>query len=143
MLEGPAHRAAAALGIRSPRVIAELGTASWIWGATPRLPPVREFCVGLDARARLRTDASVRVRELVLDAADLVALGPVRVTSPLRTAVDLARFREQFDDEQSAVVTALARLGGFGFAECRDLLERRRNLPLKRQALTRLSAAFG
>ena len=48
----PATRAAAALGGRTTRLIAGLGTAAWIWGATPQ-PPVRgEFLVDLTARWR-------------------------------------------------------------------------------------------
>lgn len=138
-LESPAHRAAAVRGTRSARLIAELGTAAWIWGVTDRLPPVREFCVGLDARARLRHDATVRVRELVLDADDHVRLGGAGVTSMLRTAVDLARFRPGLSDVDAASIVALGRRGGFGIPECRELLDRRRNLPKKRRALDRLA----
>ena len=138
-LEGPAHRAAAVLGDRSPRLIAELGSAAWIWGAATVLPRTAEFCVDLGARARLRPSPIVRVRELVLDAGDCVELGSVAVTSPLRTAVDLARFRETLSGDESAAIVALADLGGFDLEHCRILLNRRRNLPEKRRALQRLS----
>ncbi len=137
--EGPAHRASAVRGERSERLIAELGTAAWVWGATPVLPRPTEFCVDLGARARLRVSPLVRVRELVLDPGDRVDLGAGAVTSRVRTAVDLARFRERLSDEDAASVIELARQGGFGLAECRALLNRRRNLSQKRRALDRLA----
>ena len=152
-LEGPAHRARAVRGERSERLIAELGTAAWVWGVTPTLPRVVEFCVDLGARARLRISPIVRVRELVLDPGDRVDLGgePGRpggpggaggaaVTSRLRTAVDLARFRDPLSADDEASIVELAQQGGFGLEECRELMDRRRNLPEKRRALARLTA---
>ena len=139
-LEGPAHRARAVRGERSERLIAELGTAAWVWGVTPTLPRLVEFCVDLGARARVRISPIVRVRELVLDPGDRVDLGGGAVTSRLRTAVDLARFRDELSDEDATSVVQLAQEGGFGLAECRDLMDRRRNLAEKRRALARLSA---
>jgi hypothetical protein len=154
VLETPAHRAQAVRGLRSERLIAELGTAAWVWGVTPVLPALVEFCVDLGARARLRISPMVRVRELVLDPGDRVDLaaigGPLAgtlagtlaggaVTSRVRTAVDLARFRETLDDQDASSIVALARDGGFGLAECRELMDRRRNLPEKRRALARLT----
>lgn len=139
VLETPAHRARAVRGLRSERLIAELGTAAWVWGATPVLPRLVEFCVDLGARARLRISPLVRVRELVLDPGDRVDLEGGAVTSRVRTAVDLARFREALGDDDAASIVELARQGGFGLAECRELMDRRRNLPEKRRALARLS----
>jgi hypothetical protein len=138
-LEGPEHRAAAVLGGRSPRLIAELGSAAWIWGAAATLPRTTEFCVDLGARARLSPSPRVRVRELVLDSGDRVELDGVAVTSPLRTAVDLARFRDSPSGDESVAIVTLAGIGDFGLEQCRELLNRRRNLPEKRRALQRLS----
>jgi hypothetical protein len=139
LLETPAHRARAVRGLRSERLIAELGTAAWVWGATPVLPRLIEFCVDLGARARLRVSTVVRVRELVLDPGDRVDLEGGAVTSRVRTVVDLARFREDFSDGDAASIVDLARQGGFGLVECRELMDRRRNLPEKRRALARLA----
>lgn len=141
-LEGPGHRAGAVRGERSDRLIAELGTAAWVWGVTPTLPRLVEFCVDLGARARLRISPFVRVRELVLDPGDRVDLVGGAVTSRLRTAVDLARFRDPLSAEDAASIVELGRQGAFGVEECRELMDRRRNLPEKRRALSRLSALF-
>jgi len=139
VLETPAHRARVVRGLRSERLIAELGTAAWVWGATPVLPRLVEFCVDLGARARLRISPLVRVRELVLDPGDRVDLEGGAVTSRLRTAVDLARFRERLSDDDARSIVELAAGGGFGLDQCRELMDRRRNLPEKRRALARLS----
>ena len=138
VLETPAHRARAVRGQRSERLIAELGTAAWVWGATLGAPRLVEFCVDLGARARLRISPLVRVRELVLDPGDRVDLGGGAVTSRVRTAVDLARFRDELSEGDAASIVELARQGDFGLTECRELMDRRRNLPEKRRALARL-----
>lgn len=135
-------RAGAALAGRSTRLIAELGTAAWVWGATDGPPAVLEFCTRLDARARLSPTPLAVVRELVLDPDDVVDLG-ARVTSPLRTAVDLARFRPVLHPVDADAILRLAALGGFGPAQTVELLDRRRNLHGKRRAKERLAAVFG
>lgn len=140
--EDPAHRAAAVLGTRSRRLVAELGTAAWIWGATVRPPSMLEFCARLAARARAGPSRHLTVREVVLDPADITVLGEVRVTSPLRTAVDLARFRDDFGGAETAIVTRLARLGGFELEEAIGTLERRAHLHGKTRAVSRLRAAL-
>lgn len=131
-------RAAAALGRRSPRLIAELGTASWIWGAAPAPPRTWEFCVDLDARTRRQLGTGVVVRELVLSDRDVVRLGRARATTPLRTAVDLARFRETFGEVEKQQTAALARLAGFCLDDALALLDRRRKQRGKRRAVERL-----
>jgi hypothetical protein len=136
--EGPAHRALAVLGTGSPRLIAELGTAAWVWGASASLPNAIEFCVDLGSRARVRPNTRVRVRELVLEPGDRVELSGAAVTSPVRTAVDLARFRDPLTAADSMTIVELARIGGFDLPACERLLDRRKNLPEKRRALQRL-----
>jgi hypothetical protein len=138
-LEGSRHRAAAVRGTRSSRLIAELGTAAWIWGAVPDVPEVLEFCVDIDARTRPGLSRTVRVRELVLDPGDSVQWSDGAVTSAVRTAVDLARFRDTLAESERTAIMALAELGRFGLRECQELLDRRRNLPEKRRAKQRLA----
>jgi hypothetical protein len=107
--ETPGVRARAVLADRPPRLIAELGTAAWIWGAAPLLPRPLTFCVDVRARARLRPTPQAAVRELVLHDGDVVALGDALVTAPVRTAVDLARS----GGADAVVLRALAAAGGF------------------------------
>jgi hypothetical protein len=141
--ETPQVRLAAVLAGRPSRVIAELGTAAWVWGALLLPPPRPELCVDLNARARPQPTGQPSVREVVVSAGDLRVLGDRSVTSPLRTAVDLARVRAPFTADDAGAVLQLARIGRFGLADCETMMNRRRNLPGKRRALERLRAALG
>ena len=138
-LEAPRHRARAALGRRSRRLIAELGTAAWVWGAAPQ-PARLQFAVAPDARARLSPDQHVTVREIVFAPEDLRELDGVKVTTPIRTAVDLARFEEPFSPE---IVARLAAIVEFSLADCLATLESRAGIPLKNRAKQNLTAALG
>jgi hypothetical protein len=141
--EDPALRARAVLGARSGRLIAELGTAAWIWGASPTMPLLHELCADHALRSRPADRTAVSVREVRFDPSDVVSLDGARVTTPLRTAVDLARFRPEFTDADADVVRELARLGAFSVDHCVELMNRRPNLLEKRRARARLLAALG
>lgn len=137
-LESPVHRARAVLGARSPRLIAELGTAAWIWGAAPE--PIRlEFSVTPDARARLSPAQHIAVRELVYEPADIRELDGVRVTTPLRTILDLARFADPFDP---APVIGLAAIAGLTLDDCLEALAGRSGIPAKHRAAANLRTAL-
>ncbi len=141
-VEGPALRLNAVLGARPSRLIAELATAVWVWGARDTLPDRLEFCVDLRARARPVARPLTTVREVVLHGDDVATLGSFRVTTPLRTAVDLARTREVFAPTDAEAVRRLAALGTFDLGTCMAYMDRRRNLPAKRRALLRLSGCL-
>ena len=83
------------------------------------------------------------MRELSLDAGEIRRLDGRAVTSPLRTAVDLARSREEFTPLDAHSVRELSRVGRFGLADCLAAMNTRRNLPDKRRAAERLRAALG
>jgi hypothetical protein len=133
-LEAPRHRARAVLAGRSPRLIAELGTAAWIWGAVDTLDQL-EFAVTPDARARLGPAHHATVREIVYEPGDLAALDGCQVTTPLRTILDLARSEGAFDP---TIVNRLVSLGGVELHECLASLESRVGIPAKARALENL-----
>jgi len=137
-----AARCTAVLADRSPRLIAALGTAAWIWSAGPAVSGREEFLVDLDARWRAPFGAGVSIIESVVHPEDVTRFGRAGVTTPLRTALDLARFRDDFGDDEARIVRALAARGGFGLAEALQAMERTRNLARKREAATRLRAAL-
>ena len=83
----------------------------------------------------------VTVREVVIEETDLLECAGLRVTTPVRTVVDLARFSPSFGDEEVRLVKNLMSLGGFGIEECKAMLDRRQNLPAKRLAHQRILAA--
>jgi hypothetical protein len=133
-LEAPGHRARAVLAGRSPRLIAELGTAAWVWGATEHLDRL-EFAVTPDARARLGPAHHATVREIVYEPGDLTTLDGCQVTTPLRTILDLARGEGAFDP---TIVNRLAAIGCVGLHECVDALESRAGIPAKARAVENL-----
>ncbi|NEM90230.1 hypothetical protein G3T37_02525 [Galbitalea soli] len=135
-----AHQRALALTGHLPaRSIAELDTAAWVWGALPDPPPVHTVCLDIEARARIAPSHRLRVREVVLDTADVCRVGLLALTSPLRTAVDLARIRTCWDRSDHEMLRALMSIGRFDAEEFAAMLTRRRNLPRKREALQRLA----
>lgn|GEM_PF-555389 len=142
VVEQPAHRALALAPIAVDRMIAERRTAAWIWGALDELPAPHEFCVDIRARTTRPVDARILVRELVLDASDWVSVGGVPVTTPLRTLVDMARVAVSWDSAQQRIAATLARHAGIDSRACREMLDRSRNLPNKRRAWRRISAAL-
>jgi hypothetical protein len=141
-VETPALRLAAALAGRPERYIAELGTAAWVWGARLDPPDTLELCVQSGARSRPASAPHVTVRELGLTEQEVCRLDGRGVTSPVRTAVDLARSRDVFSPIDADSVRELSRVGRFDLADCLAAMETRRNLPDKRRAAERLRDAL-
>jgi hypothetical protein len=123
---------AASLALSWPeRLIAERHSAAWIWGALDRPPSPHELCASLGARARASIPRRVIVREVAIADDEVVVIASQRVTTPLRTLTDLARFDAQLDP---AVLRSIARIGRVSLDDIRAALDRRRNLPNKRSA---------
>lgn len=135
-------RCIAALGAHSPRLIAALGTAAWIWGAADGPPARGEFLVDLEARWRPPFSSRLRIIESVVHPSDVTRFGHAAVTTPLRTVLDLARFTEAFGEAETDAARRLARIAGFGVAEALAAMERTRNLAGKHRAAQRLRAVF-
>ncbi|MDM7890198.1 type IV toxin-antitoxin system AbiEi family antitoxin [Curtobacterium caseinilyticum] len=132
----PALRAAAhAWGLPDRRLVASGRSAAWIWGGTSRPPAVSE--VSIPPTIRVRVDADVRLREVRLDPSDVVDLDGVRVTTPLRTAVDLLRAP---GTSEPGAITALQGLLGAGVVSAGDVrarLDALGTIPMARQAARR------
>jgi len=137
------HRARS-LSLRlAPKLIAEQRTAAWIYGALDSPPAVHELCAQIHARVRPASLARMVIREVVIDDCDLIVLGGMRVTTPLRTVVDLARFSARFEAVESSIILRLMSIAKFGIDECVVMLDRRRNLPGKLSALGRIRSSCG
>jgi hypothetical protein len=135
---GPAHRAHAILDTAPARYIAEQHSAAWVWGAIEMPPRTHEFCVNIGARVTGSPARRHHVREVVIEQREIAAVGDVSVTTPLRTALDLARFSEHFGEGEARATLGLMRLAGFTIDDCLTELNGRRNLPNKRQAVDRI-----
>lgn len=133
-----ADRAVALAAGLPTRLIAELHSAAWVLGATDCMPANHQFCSAADARAKPAELRGITVREVVIAADETIAVGGVRVTSALRTACDLVRSSERFDEDDQQIVRRLLRIAGAGVDDCIAVLAARRNLPGKNLALERL-----
>ena len=111
-IDGCGARAVAASRLVPPRAIAERLTAAWIYGCAPE-PLRHQFCVLIGARTTAVWSPRVQLREIVRSPDDLRTVSGVRVTTPLRTAVDLARYAPP-SASAPAVAALLARLLHFG-----------------------------
>lgn len=134
----PRMRAACLARGLNARLIAERRTAAWIWGAREHPPHPHEFCVSLSARVAHRISGRMLVREVMIDPEDISEVEGVQVTTPLRTVSDIVRFSDDFGAQEVAEVIALMRIGDLDLERCLDQLDRRRNLPNKRLAASRL-----
>ena len=114
-------------------------TAAWVHGALDELPEVHTLAVRHGERASAPRHTVIDVREAVFVPADVITIGRVRVTTPLRTAVDVARL---FPDIERAVLGRLLKQVDAGINECIALLDRGKNLPGKRAARERLVQAL-
>jgi hypothetical protein len=87
---GPEARACAIAGSVPDRVIVERMTAAWVFGAGV-LPARHQVCVDRKDRANLPLSAWYCLREVTGVTGDTVIVAPLRVTTPLRTVLDLCR----------------------------------------------------
>lgn len=140
---GPSQRAASIATVVAPWAIAERFTAAWIHGVIHDQPRRLQLCVDSQDNVRPLSSQRFAFREVVLNHNETMPVGGLRVTSPLRTALDIARTHEEFTAATNKVVQSLAALGsGFTLADCIAEMDSRRNLPFKKMAITRLAAAL-
>lgn len=112
-----------------PRVIAERMTAAWIYGARLSLPNPIEVCMDTYSRTRPPAGAGFHTREVVIDQSELLTIGSTRVTTPIRTILDLVCLEPTTASEDHAdlapTIARLAAIGRYSLQFCIDALERR------------------
>ncbi len=113
-IDGCGTRAVAASQLVPPRAIAEQLTAAWIYGVAPE-PRRHQFCVLIGARTTALWSPRAHVREIVRTPENIQTISGIRVTTQLRTAVDLARYLPQSaaPPEVSALLARLLHSGGY------------------------------
>jgi hypothetical protein len=136
----PLLRAAALVAELPPKLIAEQHTAAWVWGILADPPRRHEVCADITARIRPTPDSRLSVREVVVLHEDIAVLAGLTVTTPMRTAIDLARFVAEWTGEEAGIVRGLLALGRCSILDCARVMNRKRNLPNKVIALERLAA---
>jgi hypothetical protein len=133
----PSLRARALAGGTGPLIIERL-SAAWVHGAVVTVPSVAQFCLPNHARAAVASEIGRQVREVGIDADEIVEVGGCPCTTPLRTAFDL--LRDHTTDDRLAVdaVAALVEMGAIDAAGVRRRLEASGRMPHKRLAFARL-----
>jgi len=117
--------------------------AAWVWGWSARPCPHLCCCVSSRHRVPSTLRRALQVREVVIDDDEYVELGNVRVTTPLRTLIDLAR-HDDMPDIDPLLTSAFrshsprAELNGNAVTEA---LDRRPSASHLRRARSRLECA--
>lgn len=153
----PATRGAVLAAGARPGVVAEGMTAAWVYGAVPVLHRPLRFSVDR-AEGRRTVPAGARLREVWFLPQDVQRIGGLAVTTPLRTAFDLARLQPDGTDldgtgvDGTAVngtavngaavdeaIGLLLRAGGLDGPAAAALLHARGTMPHKRRGVDRLA----
>jgi hypothetical protein len=138
--DGPRDRAHSIhRDLADPRVIVCDRSAAWVWGWAPS-PVAVATCVSIGARVASPVRRRLRAREAVLDDDETVQLAEVRVTTPLRTVIDLARHDDR--DEVVEIVIAALRSGSVSVPDLRAALRRRPGIAHLRRAHDRVERAI-
>ncbi len=135
-IDGVALRAQAVATARATRLVAELDTAAWIWGARAAPPPRPEFASPLGLAPRLSATAAAQIREVRFDPDELTEIAGQKITTRRRTALDLVRYRTDTDYRPE---TVRALIDPSEISLLVMSLSRTRRLPHARRARARLS----
>ncbi|WP_104082574.1 hypothetical protein [Cryobacterium sp. Y11] len=141
-IDGCSTRASAAAQLVPPRAIAERLSAAWIYGVAPE-PSRHEFCVLAGARTTARLSPRVHLREVLRSPDDVRTICGLRVTTPLRTAVDLARYTPASSNDLMALLTRLLHYGGYPDVTAAVRLSRRGSPANCTVAASRFDAVAG
>lgn len=125
-----------------PGVTAERRTAAWVLGLGSEPPSPLEACIDIAVRTRTAPASGLTIREVIIGEDEWVTIGGLRLTTPLRTAIDLARVDEAFGPAERELVRGLALFGDFGYDDCVAAINARRNLPNKHLAMERLETSL-
>ena len=133
-------RAAALAHLVPDRMIAERSSALWVLGARASAPFRHQLCIDVDSRTTPHLSTRFELRECKVDPVDIVQLGSLRLTSHLRTAIDLLRTCEPFSRSDALDVLAVLRLGGSRVSDCRHRIRAQPRYPGIRRALARAAS---
>lgn len=135
----PAERAASLREtITDGRVILADRTAAWVWGWCLEPGPLRT-CVSIGARIPSTDRRRLGTREAVIDDDEVRSLVGIRVTTPLRTLVDVVRHATETDIVE--LVATGMRVSSIPLVDAVAALDRRPRLAHVRRARARLAEA--
>lgn len=105
----PSLRARALAAAVPRRAIAERATAAWIHGTRSSPPPRPQVCLD-PSRRGTRLPRSVDGRQRTFARDETIPIGPIAVTTPLRTAADLLLSASAFGEAEALEVRHLLSL---------------------------------
>jgi hypothetical protein len=126
------------------RCVAAGWSAAWVHGATQRSPSRHTVALRNGLRLRLSPALHFDIAQMSFEAQDVAGTVGAHRTTPLRTAIDLARFVSE-DVRLTAALANLLRMpqaAAEGWPGVCQALERGRNLPYKQRAYRRLKEAL-
>ena len=133
-----AIRAASIAGTaRRYALVAERWTAAWVHGAVPVAPVPHQLCSDVERNGRTRM--LVALREVLFQPGDVEQLAGLAVTTPLRTACDLARLERDTPVLEPALA-ALLRIAHRSPEGAAAHLAAAPQAPYKRRGCARLAA---
>jgi hypothetical protein len=138
--DGRQLRAATLAPLVPERMIAERSSALWVFGARASAPFRHQLCIDIANRTTPHLSPRFEFRECRIETADIVQVGSLRLTSPLRTAIDLLRTCEPFGVADALDVLAVLRLGGSRVSDCRRRIRDLPRFPGLRRALARAAS---
>jgi hypothetical protein len=118
--------------------VAESVSALWIYGLVHSPPRIHTVCIDRQNRASTPHNLRVAVRETRFLPGDIVRIGGMAVTTPIRTVYDLLR-AERFTGIERGCTRALIDRFELDEDACRTRLEAVSNLPGRSRALIRLN----
>ncbi|MCX7521713.1 hypothetical protein OSC27_05395 [Microbacterium sp. STN6] len=139
-VERSALRAGSLASLIPAHAIAESASALWVYGIDRLPPPRHTLCVPISRRARIAPSARWHVSERVIRESEIERIGELRIVTPMFAALDLLHRTDRFDAADVRRIRSLMRLGSFGAAECRALVEARSSIPGSRLARNRLDS---
>lgn len=119
------------------RLIACGRTAAWIWGACSRPSVPFDVCVGREDRVKNRGDRPVR--EIAIGREEVTVVAGLRVTDPVRTALDLLRTPGPFPEHLADAVVGLLAVTDVDPDVLRSRLRALGRAPMSRQGERRLT----
>jgi hypothetical protein len=137
----PVTRLHVVCGDLDPRFVVAGLSAAWVHQVIHDAPA--RHCVALRDGLRLRLDPESHydLTQMSFAPDDVWELGGRFVTTPLRTAIDFARFDADHYD-LNRVLAELLSLARADMSAIRAVIERGRHLPFKQRAYKRLEAAL-
>jgi hypothetical protein len=123
------------------RAVVASWSAAWVHGAIFNAPPRHTVALRDGLRLRLSPEHRYDIAQMAFEPQDVEGSLGAYVTTPLRTAIDLARFTSEDPRLEGALMTLLS-MASATEEDVSDVLERGNNLPYKQRAYRRLRAAL-